>query len=85
MSRDDFGDLGIEGSNVDDFAGVFLLNIAGHSDVVAVGGNLTVIYQPGEVVAVLARSEGIENFSLVGGGELVLVAAASELGTCIDE
>ena len=53
--------------NIHCLALVFLLNVTGHGDVVAVGSNIAVLDQPCEVLHALAAGEGIEDFLLVFG------------------
>ena len=49
LPRHDAGDLGVECFDVYGLAGVFLLDIGGDGDVVAVLGNVAVLYQLGKV------------------------------------
>ena len=49
LTGEDARDLGIQLRDVDDFAGVFLLDVGGDGDVVVVRGDVLVRYELGDM------------------------------------
>ena len=76
---------GVNGFDIDYFAGVFLLHVAGDGEVAVVLQDVVDADQPGEVLHFLTLLEHVENAVLVFVGQAVLVAVLLELLRGIDE